>query len=70
MTRSLAAIPELLYKARNIVERLYNKAKQFPRIATYDKLAENYLVALKFVSISISQAIMSLRPKSPICDHF
>ncbi|KUM26939.1 hypothetical protein AU467_18330 [Mesorhizobium loti] len=43
-----------LYKARNLVERFFNKAKQFQfrRVATrYDKLAENYLAALKLVSV-------------------
>ena len=43
-----------LYQARNLVERFFNKAKQFRRIATrYDKLAENYLAALKLVAIRI-----------------
>ncbi len=43
-----------LYKARNLIERFFNKAKQFRRIATrYDKLAENYLAALKLVAIRI-----------------
>jgi len=43
-----------LYKARNLVERFFNKAKQVRRIATrYDKLAENYLAALKLVSVRI-----------------
>lgn len=43
-----------LYKARNLVERFFNKVKQFRRIATrYDKLAENYLAALKLVAIRI-----------------
>jgi transposase len=43
-----------LHKARNLVERFFNKAKQFRRIATrYDKLAENYLAALKLVAIRI-----------------
>ena len=38
----------------NLVERFFNKAKQFRRIATrYDKLAENYLAALKLVAIRI-----------------
>nr|WP_272951975.1 transposase [Sinorhizobium meliloti] len=42
----------LLYRARNLVERFFNKAKQFRRIATRcDKLAKNYLAALKLVSI-------------------
>jgi hypothetical protein len=40
-----------LYKARNLVVRFFfNKIKHFRRIATrYDKLAENYLAALKLV---------------------
>ena len=43
-----------LYKARNLVERFFNKAKQFRRIAIrYDKLAENYLAALKLFAIRI-----------------
>lgn len=43
-----------LYKERNLVERFFNTAKQFRRIATrYDKLAENYLAALKLVAIRI-----------------
>jgi transposase len=43
-----------LYKARNQIERFFNKVKQFRRIATrYDKLAENYLAALKLVAIRI-----------------
>lgn len=41
-----------LYKARNFVERFFNKAKQFRRIATrYDNLAD--LAALKLVAIRI-----------------
>jgi transposase len=43
-----------LYKTRNLVERFFNKAKQFRRIANrYDKLAENYLAAIKLVSVRI-----------------
>jgi transposase len=43
-----------LYKARNLVERFFNKAKQSRRIATrYDKLAENDLAALELVAIRI-----------------
>lgn len=43
-----------LHKARNFVERLFNKAKLFRRIATrYVKLAENYLAALKLVALRI-----------------
>jgi transposase len=43
-----------LYKARNLVERFFNKIKHFRRIATrYDKLAENYLAALKLVAVRL-----------------
>jgi transposase len=42
------------YKARNLVERFFNRIKQFRRIATrYDKLAENFLAAVKLASIRI-----------------
>lgn len=35
---------ETLYKERNLVERLFNKLKQFRRVATrYDKTAESFL---------------------------
>ena len=41
-------------KARNLVERFFNKIKYFRRIATrYDKLAENYAAALKLVAVRI-----------------
>jgi transposase len=37
-----------LYRARNLVERFFNKIKQCRRIATrYDKLAANYLAFIK-----------------------
>jgi transposase len=43
-----------LYRARNLVERLFNKIKQCRRIATrYDKLAANYLAFLKLAAIRI-----------------
>jgi transposase len=43
-----------LYRMRNRVERFFNKIKNFRRIATrYDKLAENYLAALKLAAIRI-----------------
>jgi transposase len=43
-----------LYKARNLVERFFNKIKQFRRIATrFDKTAENFLAAVKLVSVRI-----------------
>lgn len=43
-----------LYRARNLVERFFNKIKQYRRIATqYDKLAANYLAFIKLASIHI-----------------
>src|SRR5512138_1278656 len=43
-----------LYRARNLVERFFNKIKQCRRIATrYDKLAANYLVFIKLAAIRI-----------------
>ncbi len=43
-----------LYKARNLVERFFNKIKHFRRIATrYDKLAANYMAMMKLASIRV-----------------
>ena len=43
-----------LYKARNLIERFFNKIKHFRRISTrYDKLAENFLAALKLAAVRI-----------------
>ena len=43
-----------LYRARNLVERFFNKIKQCRRIATrYDKLAVNYLAFVKLAAIRI-----------------
>ena len=42
------------YKARNLIERFFNRMKYFRRIATrYDKLAENYTAALKLAAVRI-----------------
>ena len=39
-----------LYRARNRVERFFNKIKHYRRIATrYDKLARNFLAATALV---------------------
>ena len=44
---------------RGLVDRFFNKAKQFRRIAThYGKLAEKYLAALKPVAIRIAAAVI------------
>jgi transposase len=43
-----------LYRYRNLVERFFNKLKQFRAIATrYDKNPENFLAAIKLVSARI-----------------
>ncbi len=43
-----------LYRYRNLVERFFNKLKQFRGIATrYDKNPENFLAAIKLVSARI-----------------
>ena len=45
---------KLLYRERNRVERFFNKIEHFRRIATrYDKLAENFLAAVKLAAARI-----------------
>jgi hypothetical protein len=42
------------YRARNLIERFFNKIKQCRRVAIrYDKLAANYLAFVKLASIRI-----------------
>ena len=43
-----------LYRARNLIERFFNKIKHCRRIATrYDRLAANYLAFLQLASIRL-----------------
>jgi transposase len=43
-----------LYKARNRIERLFNKLKQFRRIATrYDKLAATFTAMIKLACVRL-----------------
>lgn len=43
-----------LYKERNLVERLFQKLKQFRRLATrYERLARNYMAMLYLASAMI-----------------
>lgn len=43
-----------LYKERNIVERCFNRLKQFRRVATrFEKTARNYLAMLTVASITL-----------------
>jgi transposase len=42
------------YRQRNLIERLFNRLKDFRRIATrYDKLAANFLGFVKLASIML-----------------
>ena len=51
-TRSASALTSI--RARNLVERFFNKIKQCRRVATrYDKLAANYLAFVKLASIRL-----------------
>lgn len=43
-----------LYRHRNLVERFFNKLKHYRALATrYEKLARNYLAAVKLVALRI-----------------
>lgn len=43
-----------LYKERNLIERFFNKLKQFRRVATrYDKLLANFMGLVKLAAIAI-----------------
>ena len=43
-----------VYRQRNLVERFFNRIKQFRGLATrYDRRPENYLAALKLAAIRI-----------------
>jgi transposase len=43
-----------IYRARNLVERFFNKLKQFRHIATrYDKLGANFFAFLQLASVRI-----------------
>ena len=52
-----------LYRARNLVERFFNKIKQCRRVATrYDKLAANYLAFIQLASIRLWLRINEYTP--------
>jgi transposase len=52
-----------LYRARNLVERFFNKIKQCRRVATrYDKLAANYLAFIQLASIRLWLSVYEYRP--------
>ena len=42
------------YKDRNRIERMFNRLKQFRRVATrYDKTARNFLAAIHLAAVAI-----------------
>jgi transposase len=59
-----------LYRARNLVERFFNKIKHCRRVATrYDKLAANYLAFVQLASIRLwLRANESASSHSPAAD--
>jgi len=53
-----------LYRARNRVERFFNRIKQCRRIATrYDRLAANYLAFVQLASIRLWLRVNESRPR-------
>lgn len=54
-----------LYGDRSLIERFFNKIKQFRRAAArYDKLAENFLASLTLAGLASGYAVMSRRPSA------
>jgi transposase len=52
--KEMRSYDEVLYKERNLVERLFQKLKHYRRIATrYERLARNYFSMLALVSTVI-----------------
>ena len=52
--RGTFAFSRWVYRQRNLVERFFNRIKQFRGIATrYDKRADNYLAGVKLAAIRI-----------------
>jgi transposase len=53
-----------LYRARNSIERFFNKIKQCRRVATrYDKLAANYLAFVQLASIRVWLGVNEYTPQ-------
>jgi transposase len=60
-----------LYRARNLVERFFNKIKQCRRVATrYDKLAANYLAFIQIASIRLWLRANECTPINPVARRF
>ena len=53
--KNVPAFSSFLYRYRNLVERFFNKLKQFRRIATrYDKLGATFFAFIQLAAIRIS----------------
>ena len=58
-----------LYRARNHVERFFNRIKQCRRVATrYDRLAANYLPLFSSRQSGYGCVFMSPRPSTTLAD--
>jgi transposase len=52
-----------LYRARNRIERFFNRIKQWQRIATrYDRLAENLLAFVKLTAVRVCLCVDESAP--------
>ena len=52
LVRSTCRQPQVLYRRRNLIERLYCRLNNWRRLATrYDRLARNYLGALALIAV-------------------
>jgi transposase len=61
--KDLICFSPFLYRARNRIERFFNRIKQCRRIATrYDKLAENFLAFVKLAAIRLWLAVNESTP--------
>jgi transposase len=59
-----------LYRARNLVERFFNKIKHCRRVATrYDKLAANYLAFVQLASIRLWLRVCGLMSPRPSMEY-
>ena len=48
-------LDRVIYRRRNLIERLFGRLKNWRRIATrYDRLARNYLAALALIAVVIA----------------
>ena len=64
--KSRFAFSPYLYRARNLVERFFNKLKQCRRVAIrYDKLAADYLAFVKLAAIRIWLRVYESTPVVP-----